>query len=417
MMNTQGEMFETVNIQRWPSEIPLFILVLLSAIVCWIFFVLSIIGIAYAIMIGIIFFVSHVAFITHLRGSAVRIGPDQMPELFDRVQHISRRIGLKKPPVAYVMQAGGTLNALATKFFSSNFIVLFSDLLEACGDNTEARDMIIAHELGHLKAGHLRGLWFLLPGMFIPFLGSAYSRAREYTSDRYGFAISQDRNAALVGMGILAAGGSYGPKVDLGSLANQRNDLNTPWMTLGRWLSSHPPLADRIVAVEPSLITNQAPRFGGALGAIALIMFLFVGPFVTSIVLGTKLTTAIQQANMAISQSVADKDQTEQPRFSPEEIDAATRQAWTDMEQMSTVIEEYRLKTGELPTDMEMVHAAWNLLRPDLEIPMDPFDGYDYGFEELGASYMIWSEGPSSDTEEDDLVFKPERDRNLVGGG
>jgi len=178
---------DAVNVQRWPTETPLFVLVLLSAIACWIFLVLSIIGLVYAGMLGIFFFVSHVSFIAHLKGSAVRVGPDQMPELYERIEYLSRRVGLKAAPTVYVMQAGGTLNALATKFFSSNFVVLFSDLIEACGDNAEARDMIIAHELGHLKAGHLKGLWFLLPGMFIPFLGSAYFRAREYTCDRYGF--------------------------------------------------------------------------------------------------------------------------------------------------------------------------------------------------------------------------------------
>jgi hypothetical protein len=46
------------------------------------------------------------------------------------------------------MQAGGNLNAFATRFRKANFVVLYSELLSACGDNTAARDMIIAHELG-----------------------------------------------------------------------------------------------------------------------------------------------------------------------------------------------------------------------------------------------------------------------------
>jgi hypothetical protein len=82
-----------------------------------------------------------------------------------------------EPPAASLMLAGGSLNALATRFLGSDFIVLFSDLLEACGDNAAARDFIIAHELGHLRAGHLRWRRLLAPGMVVPFLGSAYSRA------------------------------------------------------------------------------------------------------------------------------------------------------------------------------------------------------------------------------------------------
>jgi Zn-dependent protease with chaperone function len=417
MMNSQGALIEAVNVRRWPSETPLFVLVLLCAIACWIFFVLSIVGFAYVVMIGIFFFVSHVAFITHLRGSAVRVGPDQMPELHERIQDLSRRIGLRKAPTAYVMQAGGTLNALATKFFSSNFVVLFSDLLEACGDNTEARDMIIAHELGHLKAGHLRGLWLLLPGMFIPFLGSAYSRAREYTCDRYGFAVCQDRNAALVGMGILAAGGVNGPKVNLGAFANQRNDLNTTWMTLGRWLSTHPPLAVRIAAVEPSVVMNQKPRVGGAIGAVALIGCLMVVPFVASFAVGPKLMSAFKEASTASAGLNGQSHQVDRHQFSPEEIAAATSQARADMVELRTVIEKYRLQTGELPASSEMVHAAWELFRPNSEPPTDPFDGYAYGYERFGTSYVIWSEGPSSDSDEDDLVFMSEAPRALAVEG
>ena len=141
-MDLQDELVETVEVERWPTERPLFFLVLISSIVLWILFTISIIGIVYAGMLGVFFFVSHVVFITHLRGSAVRLGPEQMPELYDRVEYLSQRIGLAKTPAVYVMQAGGALNALATKLFSANFIVLFSDLLEACGENTEARDIL-----------------------------------------------------------------------------------------------------------------------------------------------------------------------------------------------------------------------------------------------------------------------------------
>ncbi|HKQ97543.1 MAG TPA: M48 family metallopeptidase, partial [Candidatus Polarisedimenticolia bacterium] len=174
-----------VTVERWPSERNLLAIVVLASIGLWIALCFSIIGIIYAGMIAVFFFVGHVGFVAHLRGNAVRLGPQQMPDLHDRVVAIAARFGMP-PPEAYLMQSGGTLNALATRFFGSRFIVLYSDLLEACGDNEDARDFIVAHELGHLKAGHLTGRWFLMPGLLVPFLGSAWSRACEYTCDRYG---------------------------------------------------------------------------------------------------------------------------------------------------------------------------------------------------------------------------------------
>jgi predicted Zn-dependent protease len=34
--------------------------------------------------------------------------------------------------------------------------------------------MIIGHEIGHLKAGHLDRYWFILPGTFIPIYLKVY---------------------------------------------------------------------------------------------------------------------------------------------------------------------------------------------------------------------------------------------------
>jgi hypothetical protein len=45
-----------------------------------------------------------------------------------------------------------------------------------------------------------------MPAMFIPFVGGALSRARDYTCDRYGRAAAGDEEGALLGLTILAAG-------------------------------------------------------------------------------------------------------------------------------------------------------------------------------------------------------------------
>src|SRR5262249_12956396 len=133
------------------------------------------------------------------------------------------------------------------------------------------RDMVIGHELGHIKAGHLRWIWVIAPGMFVPFLGGAYSRAREYTCDRYGAALCGDRQGALLGLSILAAGGAKGPQVNLAAFVNQSRDLNTGFMTLGKWLSAYPPLCDRVAALEPGLVSDHRPMTEGPLRAVGII--------------------------------------------------------------------------------------------------------------------------------------------------
>ncbi len=176
---------EPVVVERWPTEIPLLILVAIVSAGILAMLAVSIIGIIYVAFIALFFFVAHVVFVAHIRGSGIRLGPGQFPELFRRVQTLAARAGIDPMPEIYLMEAGGTLNAFATKFLRSQLIVLFTDLLEACGEDAAARDMVIGHELGHFRAGHFRWLWFLMPGLMMPFLGTLYSQAREYTCDRY----------------------------------------------------------------------------------------------------------------------------------------------------------------------------------------------------------------------------------------
>jgi Zn-dependent protease with chaperone function len=390
-----------LTVDRWPSERNLLALVVMAALALWVALAVSIIGIAYAALLGVFFFAAHVGFVAHLRGSAVRLGPEQMPELHQRVVALSRRIGLE-PPAAYLMQAGGTLNALATRFLRSQFIVLYSELLDACGDNEDARDFIIAHELGHLKAGHLRGRWFLLPGLLVPFLGTAYSRACEFTSDRYGLAAAGDRGRALDGLCILAAGGRFGPRVNRRALAAQRPDLDTFWMTLGRWMSTHPPIAARLAALDPALAPEAATRrrvalaaatvaFAGLLVPVAIVAGLW--SFVRRV--EAQAQAAIAAAGKPAADDASDDDSTADV---PPEVEEAI---------MSLVdaAEAHRTAHGVPPPDVQTLYQGWLEQHPGEAAPLDPYDGRWYGYRIDGDEYEIWSDGPDAKDPDDDITY------------
>jgi Zn-dependent protease with chaperone function len=403
----------TSRVDRWPSEVALAVLICLVSAAAWLLLALTIVGLVYAVMIGLFFWVGHLVFITHLKGSAVRLGPAQFPDLHQRVTELSRTVGLAEPPVAYVMEASGTLNALATRFLRTNFIVLFSDLLEACGDNDEARDFIIAHELGHVHAGHLRWRWFMLPGLMIPFVGTAYSRAREFTCDRYGMSVARDREKALRGLAILAAGGRRGALVNLSALAGQRDDLNSPLMQIGTWLSTHPPLCERVAVLEPAIVpggvTSQARA---ATGGVAILASIVLVPTLGTVVLIGALLAA---AGAARGGSLADElepaatssiGRASMPGARPTRVAAPTSpvvqtpppdaaRARRDIEGLAAVIDIYRVShNGELPRDVATVYAAWAETHPGDDPPMDPFDGDRYGYEVQGTDYRLWSAGP-----------------------
>jgi len=74
---------DRVVVERHPAEIPLLILVILASISIWILMAVSLVGIIYALLIGVFIYIGHIGFIAYLRGSAVRIGPDQFSDIFD----------------------------------------------------------------------------------------------------------------------------------------------------------------------------------------------------------------------------------------------------------------------------------------------------------------------------------------------
>src|SRR5439155_24154722 len=151
-----------IQVRRWPTERPLLILNALAAAGLWFLFVRSFQSIGYVAVWVAVLGLMNVAFVTAIRGSAVRLSSEQFPDLHGRVEALARRMELRRTPDVYLMQQDGTLNAFAMRFLRAHMVVLLSDLLEACGENAAARDMIIGHELGHIRAGHLRARWLLM---------------------------------------------------------------------------------------------------------------------------------------------------------------------------------------------------------------------------------------------------------------
>lgn len=386
-----------IVVERWPTERPLFAGAVFVSLLLWLVAVVSVVGLLYAAMLGLFFFVMHLGFIAHVRGNAVRLGPEQFPELHARVESLALRMGMERVPDTYLMQAGGSLNAFATRFLGSHIVVLFADLLDACGENEAARDMIIAHELGHVHAGHLRWRWLLLPALLVPFLGAALSRAREFTCDRYGLAGAGDRDGAVLGLTILAAGGTYGPRVDRRALVRQRADIDTGWMTLGEWFASHPPLVKRIAMIDPSLRERGDDSRRGALRAL-LILGLCLAPLLAAAWIGFSklpgwMAEVSQQGAVGLS--------------GPGAV-AAEQEARLGFATLASFLADEAAAGRPLPETSDELYERWTAANPGLDAPLDPFDGLGFGYSLEGGSYVLWSTGadgvPGTD---DDLTFTP----------
>ena len=218
----------------------------------------ALVGIIYLIVIVLILFIQMGVMVGYIRGNAVKVGYDQFPKIFEAVTRQSQALGLKQAPDVYIMQAGGVLNAFATKFMGVNYIVLYSDIAdEALENHPETLDFVIGHELGHIKRNHILKRLLTLPSILVPFLNSAYSRACEYTCDNIGSALSP--KGAPSGLLVLAAGNKLFKQVNAKVYANQYDQIGGFWTWFSEKVSTHPHLSKRIKALHNQGFEEQAP--------------------------------------------------------------------------------------------------------------------------------------------------------------
>jgi Zn-dependent protease with chaperone function len=215
----------------------------------------------YTILIVVGYFMLHGLMIGQIRGNGVRVSERQFPELMAMAKQHSRRLDMEVPDV-FVLQSGGILNAFATRFLGRNFVVLYSDVLALATQKGEkAVSFVLGHELGHVKRRHMTRRALLYPAMLFPFLGSAYSRACEYTCDGIGNAL--EPAGSVDGLLVLAAGRDLYNQVDPKVYAEQRQTERGFFVRFAEILATHPNLTKRVAVLagsRPRQVVDPQPE-------------------------------------------------------------------------------------------------------------------------------------------------------------
>jgi Zn-dependent protease with chaperone function len=186
--------------------------------------------------------------IGHIRANGVRVKETQFSMLHRAVVRHTASLGMTSTPDVFIVQAGGLLNAFATRFLGRDFVVLYSDVVAMAETGGEAMvGFIVAHELAHVQRGHLRKRAYVLPARLVPYLGAAYSRACEYTCDRFAAYCQPD--GAVDGLLALAAGPQLYRHVNVAEYAGQARTETGFWVRRAELVSSHPSLPKRISAL------------------------------------------------------------------------------------------------------------------------------------------------------------------------
>jgi Zn-dependent protease with chaperone function len=159
--------------------------------------------------------------ILQLQGNAIRVSNKQYPDLYKRYVNLSERMDLNQLPELFIEREGGTFNAYAVGV--NRYVIAVTDRLVE-GMTSEELDVILAHELGHVKCDHMK--WNTAAAALksvgetiaeaIPFgIGTAmitsaelailhWSRMAEFSADRAALLATQDSDSTLSAIGKLA---------------------------------------------------------------------------------------------------------------------------------------------------------------------------------------------------------------------
>lgn len=357
------------------KESTYFAVVLVLAILFWIAIAFTIIGAAYALFIGLFLWLGNGLLVALLRSEAVRVDERQLPQLHRTFLDVCRQLGVAQPPRLYVLQAGGALNAFATRFSGRDFVVVFSDYLEALGPDSNEMKFVLGHEIGHLKSRHILKQIFLAPGMFFPLVGPAYRRAWETSCDRYGAYAAQDVDASVRAMLTVTGGREHGRKLDGEAFASQHRDERGFFVSLHELTSTYPTLSRRVS--DLLALGTGTPATAPARHPLAYLLGLFIpggnlggggaaGAMVTVFVIGLIAAMAI-------------------PAFQKVRQSAQYRVCLNNHRMLAAAFEQFVVENGRPPARTE------DLVGPDKYLPTPPACAIP------GATYVIYEDSTTSE--------------------
>jgi len=272
----------------YPHERTLSTITLVLGLVAWLGLIIGTFGSALiGLALGFVLYLFiQSTLIAHIKGNGVELTESQFPDLYAQFTSCCDRLQMTHHPQAYILNGNGGLNAFATKFLGTQYVVLLSDVVDAMAKHADGVRFYIGHELGHLRMKHLSGHLLRWPVLWLPLLGAAYSRARESTCDRHGLACSVSPEGAARSLAALSAGAERWKDLDVTAYLRQASHTSGFWMSFHELTAGYPWLtkrAARVMNTEAPMPPRNgfayllaafipyAGRLGGGFGLLILI--------------------------------------------------------------------------------------------------------------------------------------------------
>lgn len=197
-------------------------------------------------------YISTALTMAYIRLNALRLDKNQYPEFYEVYVKAAQKLGLQRIPPAYIIDADGAANAFAIKIAHKRMVVFFAELVDRliADGKLDELEAVAAHELTHVKLGHIHWWFALLPFNMLPFSGKALSRAREYSADRGALFVTENVQATSMALLKLVLGVRIAKIANVPEYITASSSERGIFATLARLSGTHPPIPERIRALE-----------------------------------------------------------------------------------------------------------------------------------------------------------------------
>ncbi|MCL2603402.1 MAG: M48 family metallopeptidase [Defluviitaleaceae bacterium] len=219
---------------------------------------LSLIGFSYIEVISlivvspIVIFISFYFWYGSVKAYSIRVSEKNFPEIYLKSLEYADKLGLKKVPAVYIEQHNGVLNAFAAAVFGKRYAGLHAELVDiAYMENKDFNPIyfVLAHEFAHIYYKHVT-FWhnlMVFPSRLIPIIGSAHSRAREYSCDRVAQLLTD--SDGIYEMMVFTVGRHLYKYIDVDDYLKTTKMERGIWTRIINMLVSHPITQKRIAAL------------------------------------------------------------------------------------------------------------------------------------------------------------------------
>ncbi len=343
----------------YPRERTLGMITLVLGLLVWIALIVGTVGMALiGLLLGFIMYLFlQSTLISYIKGNGVELSSAQFPDLHTQFVSCCDRLQMEKRPEAFVLNGNGGLNAFATKFLGTQYVVLMSDVVDAMSKHTDGVRFYLGHELGHLRMKHLNiGHLIRMPVLWLPLLGAAYSRARENTCDRHGLACSSSPEGAARALAALSAGSERWQDLDLGAYLKQAKHSSGFWMSFHELCSGYPWLTKRAARV----MNPDAPM--PKRNPFAYLLAIFI-PYAGRLGGGFALITMIYIFGVLAAIAI--------PAYKDYTIRAKLDLTVTETQSTRDALSNYYINNQEIPESLEAANMA-SQLADGSELTLDP---------------------------------------------